>query len=473
MLRPHNKEGRSGLRHCAKYFPHIKFDRLRLGDVIRIPLQLLWLALVRTTPKPIFPLPLWKQQDWHWLARLRRWLTGNATAKIKLRTDQLRVRIRPAVEHFRQIGEEQAKHRCWDYPVTRYLACGASVLLAFLCITMPLDALDQLKFAALLVVIAWIARLVSGQFITLFLVGLSIIASSRYFWWRASATLNLDENIGFAWGLVLIAAEFYAWLVLLADYWEVGWADKRSTVELLIPSGQPPSEKSLLRTGNELINGIARAVFLTAPLAFLLFDAYIIYAPPILLVLYVLPHMAHAIFANSRNQGGGRLSFLALVSETILSWCAARHIIAMLFDFRKKTSSAAGNSAEKEYSGQNVLTPLIFLIGLNLIGFIAGLNRWYLNPHDEVGTILLNLVWALYNLLFLGAAITIILEFKKIGTDDLPKYGWRGTLTVCLMGYSYLGKSLLLCFSPVARRLSRVGMVVGTYLPRSPELSPE
>jgi hypothetical protein len=390
-----------------------------------------------------------------------------------LRTDQLRVRIRPAVEHFRQISAEQAKHRCWDYPVTRYLACGASVLLAFLCMTIPLDALDQLIFAALLLVIALIARFVSGQIITLFLVGLSIIASSRYFWWRASATLNLDENIGFAWGLVLIAAEFYTWLVLLADYWEAGWVDKRSTVELLIQSDPPPSEQALLRTGNELIIGIARAVFLTAPLAFLLFDAYIIYAPPILLALYVLPHMAHAIIANSRSQGGGRLSFLTLVSKTIISWCAVRHIMAMLFNFRKKTSSMAGNSAENEYSGSNVLTPLIFLIGLNLIGFMAGLNRWYLDPHDEIGTILLNLVWALYNLLFLGAAITIILEFKEIGTAGLPKYGWRGTLTMCLMGYSYLGKSLLLCFSPVARRLSRVGMVVGTYLPRSPELSPE
>ena len=36
-----------------------------------------------------------------------------------------------------------------------------------------------------------------------------------------------------------------------------------------------------------------RLIFLTAPLAFLLLHAYIIYAPALMIALFVLPHMIH------------------------------------------------------------------------------------------------------------------------------------------------------------------------------------
>lgn len=466
ILHPRDRDSRSYLHRYAVYFPHIRFDHLGLGDVIRIPLQLLWLALVRTTPRPVFPLPRWKQRDWHWSARLHHWSTGNATGKIKRRTDQLRVRIGPFVEYLRQFNEKCARHRCWDYPVIRYSIYSASALSAFMCITIAFDMIDQLAFAALLLVIALIARLVSGQTITFFLVGLSIIASARYFWWRASSTLNLDGNVELAWGLVLIVAEFYVWLALLTDYLKAGCAVKR---ELLIQSDQHLFGETLIQICNELIDGIARVVFLTAPLALLLFDAYIIYAPVILLAIYVLPHFAHVIIA-SRSHGGSHSTFLTVVYKTVLSWCAVRRITAMFLNPRKGISNVAGGSAEKEYFDLNVSTLCILLMGLNLAGFVAGLNHLYSNPHGGIGIMLLNLGWVLYNLLFLGAAITIIMEFKKIETASLSKYGLRGMLAMCLMGYCYLGKSLFLCFSPVVRRLSRFGMVVGTYLPRSPKL---
>lgn len=447
----------------------MKFDHLRLGDAIRILLQLLWLALVRTTPRPISPLPRWKRHGWHWLAMLRHRLTGKATARIKRRMDQLHAQIEPVAGYFRQVGEEYAKHRCWGYPVTRYLAYGISLPLAFLCISISFDMFDQLTFAALLLAIALIARLVAGQEITLLLAGLSIIVSSRYFWWRASSTLSFDENIDLEWGLVLLAAEFYIWLVFLMDHFKAGWPVKRPSVE----SDQVPSAAVSIQMHDGLVNGIARVVFLTAPLAFLLFDAYIIYAPAIMLALYALPHMAHATIANQRMQRGNRFSFLAVVYETVLSWCVTRHITAILFNPHKETSNVTGGSAEKGNFDLNALTPFILLIGLNLIGIVAGLNRWYLNPHDEISILLLNLTWTFYNLLFLGAAITVIVKFEKTGAASLPGYDLRETLALCFMGYYYLGKLLLLCFSPFTRRISRLGMLVETYLPRSPELSSE
>jgi cellulose synthase (UDP-forming) len=40
-----------------------------------------------------------------------------------------------------------------------------------------------------------------------------------------------------------------------------------------------------------LLSGIPRLIFLVAPLAFLLLHAYIIYAPALMIALFVLPHM--------------------------------------------------------------------------------------------------------------------------------------------------------------------------------------
>ncbi len=52
-----------------------------------------------------------------------------------------------------------------------------------------------------------------------------------------------------------------------------------------------------------LLSGIPRLIFLTAPLAFLLLHAYIIYAQALMIALFVLPHMIHASLTNSRIQG--------------------------------------------------------------------------------------------------------------------------------------------------------------------------
>lgn len=50
------------------------------------------------------------------------------------------------------------------------------------------------------------------------------------------------------------------------------------------------------------LSGIPRLIFLTAPLAFLLLHAYIIYAPALMIALFVLPHMIHASLTNSKIQ---------------------------------------------------------------------------------------------------------------------------------------------------------------------------
>ncbi|QCV32435.1 UDP-forming cellulose synthase catalytic subunit [Escherichia coli] len=71
------------------------------------------------------------------------------------------------------------------------------------------------------------------------------------------------------------------------------------------------------------LSGIPRLIFLTAPLAFLLLHAYIIYAPALMIALFVLPHMIHASLTNSKIQGKYRHSFWSEIYETVLAWYIA------------------------------------------------------------------------------------------------------------------------------------------------------
>ena len=55
--------------------------------------------------------------------------------------------------------------------------------------------------------------------------------------------------------------------------------------------------------------GLPRLIFLTAPLAFLLFDIQIFEASALMITAYAMPHILHATMTNSRVQG----QFLSLI----------------------------------------------------------------------------------------------------------------------------------------------------------------
>ncbi|MGL5091158.1 MAG: glycosyltransferase family 2 protein [Aeromonas sobria] len=80
---------------------------------------------------------------------------------------------------------------------------------------------------------------------------------------------------------------------------------------------------------------IPRLIFLTAPLAFLILHAYIIYAPAMTIALYMLPHIFHSAITNSRLQGKVRHSFWGEVYETVLAWYIAWPTTVALFAPRR------------------------------------------------------------------------------------------------------------------------------------------
>lgn len=162
--------------------------------------------------------------------------------------------------------------------------------------------------------------------------------------------------------------------------------------------------------------GIPRIIYLTAPLAFLLFHSYIIYAPAIAIMLYVLPHMVHASLTNSNTQGAYRRTFWGEIYETVLSWYIARPTTVALFAPSKGSFNvtAKGGLIEQGYFDWKMAKPYVVLALLNVLGLVFGIWRLCTGPLNEQATVVITMLWVLYNLIILGGAVGVAAEVRQI-----------------------------------------------------------
>ena len=162
--------------------------------------------------------------------------------------------------------------------------------------------------------------------------------------------------------------------------------------------------------------GIPRIIYLVAPLAFLVFHAYILYAPALAILLYVMPHMAHSVMTNSQMQGAYRRTFWGEIYETVLAWYIARPTTVALFNPGKGkfNVTAKGGLVDKQYFDWDISHPYVILGALNIIGFFFGIWRLIFGPADEVMTVAITMVWVIYNLTILGGAIAVAAEVRQV-----------------------------------------------------------
>ncbi len=164
------------------------------------------------------------------------------------------------------------------------------------------------------------------------------------------------------------------------------------------------------------LSGIPRLIFLTAPLAFLLLHAYIIYAPALMIALFVLPHMIHASLTNSKIQGKYRHSFWSEIYETVLAWYIALPTLVALFNPHKGkfNVTAKGGLVENDYVDWVITKPYLWLVILNLLGVVFGAWRFFYGPGNEALTVVVSLIWVFYNLIILGGAVAVSVESKQV-----------------------------------------------------------
>ena len=165
--------------------------------------------------------------------------------------------------------------------------------------------------------------------------------------------------------------------------------------------------------------GLPRIVFLLAPLSYLFFEARIIHASALAIAAYALPHLFHANLTNSRIQGAHRHSFWAELYEATLAWYIFRPTMVALFNpkFGKFNVTEKGGLVQKDFLDWEIGAPYLIMLLLNVVGFLIGIVRLFWWNTYEADTVILNLIWTVYNLIILGATVAVATESRQIRSN--------------------------------------------------------
>lgn len=175
---------------------------------------------------------------------------------------------------------------------------------------------------------------------------------------------------------------------------------------------------------------LPRIVFLTSPLAYLIFGQNIIQASASLIFAYAAPHLFCSAIANGRSQGGDRRPFWGEVYETILAFHLVKPTVMTWFQPRKGKFNVTdkGSLLDQTYFDWAIVKPHLVTIGLLATGITMGLVKLLFFPYMfniQTDTLVLNVAWAGFSLAILIAAISVARETRQTRSDiripvDLP-----------------------------------------------------
>ncbi|HUI35658.1 MAG TPA: UDP-forming cellulose synthase catalytic subunit [Stellaceae bacterium] len=162
--------------------------------------------------------------------------------------------------------------------------------------------------------------------------------------------------------------------------------------------------------------GLPRFVFLTAPLAFLMFRLNIIAASGLMVIVYAAPHLIHSTVTNSRLQSRYRHSFWGEIYESVLALYILRPTLATLINPKrgKFNVTEKGGLLPNDYFDYKIVRPHLIILGLLIIALIIGVTRWLLSDLADTEVLVLNVAWAIFNLLTIGAAIAVGRETRQL-----------------------------------------------------------
>ncbi len=163
---------------------------------------------------------------------------------------------------------------------------------------------------------------------------------------------------------------------------------------------------------------LPRFVFLTAPLAFLLFGESIIAASPLAILAYAGPHILHSVGATSRLSGHVRHSFWSEIYETVLAMYLIPVMLATLLDPKKGKFNVTdkGGTLQEGYFDLRAVGPNMVLAVALIAGVLSGIYGLSTNPVESLDfqAFALNMVWALLSFVVVLAGLAVGRERRQV-----------------------------------------------------------
>ncbi len=163
---------------------------------------------------------------------------------------------------------------------------------------------------------------------------------------------------------------------------------------------------------------VPRLIFLSAPLIYLLLNHTNIPGYWAAILAYALPHLTLSNVTNSRIQGEHRHSFWNEIYETVLSPYILLPTMLALINPKlgKFNVTAKGGVVKQTFFDARIAQPFIVLLIFNLAGLLIAIPRFFIWDRDRPGTVLMNVLWCLFNLIIVGVCIAVARELRQLRT---------------------------------------------------------
>jgi cellulose synthase (UDP-forming) len=163
---------------------------------------------------------------------------------------------------------------------------------------------------------------------------------------------------------------------------------------------------------------LPRFVFLTAPLAFLLFGESIIAASPLAIIAYAGPHIVHSVGATSRLSGHVRHSFWSEIYETVLALYLIPVMLATLLDPKKGKFNVTdkGGTLQEGFFDLRAVGPNLVLSLALIAGILSGIYGLSVNPVESLDfqAFALNMIWAVLSFVVVLAGLAVGRERRQV-----------------------------------------------------------
>jgi len=233
-------------------YPNVNFCRPSLLDPFRFFIQTVWLLLTLLFKliTIILYLPLWVGIG---VRRVIAVLVGKVSfigAKIKDFEDQ----------HESSNNKKSVIRSLTNTLfLAFFLSCFAGIATIFIMI--PLSIEQQTISVVVITLIVFMLRSVPGRISLLIMISLSAIVSTRYIWWLLTETINWHDTLSIVFGVILLFAEIYAWVVLMLGYFQNARPLNRKPKQLALDTAIWPTVDIFIPTYNEPLDVVRATVF--------------------------------------------------------------------------------------------------------------------------------------------------------------------------------------------------------------------
>ncbi|MFT8675030.1 MAG: UDP-forming cellulose synthase catalytic subunit [Acetobacter sp.] len=163
---------------------------------------------------------------------------------------------------------------------------------------------------------------------------------------------------------------------------------------------------------------IPRLIFLISPLAFLFLGQNVIFATPVAVMTYAIPHLVQSLMTQSRMQGRWRYSIWNYVYETSIAIFLAPVVLIAFFAPSRGTFNvtAKGGLISQNYLDTRMVRPNVIMCFVLILAAFVGVGGMIIHHANAAlfQTYGMNLMWVSANLLIVLAAITVGYERKQI-----------------------------------------------------------